>query len=402
MKKVLLALLVFTTGFTFAQTTVFPGNGKADFGGPVGKGTLNVVNTPDSFFLSLNKGTGSFDSVLVLYIDTFSTAGISSTNQLNFFSSHDKYSKAVSAQGGTQNPVLNFPANFTPDFAVAFDKTAGKLYTFQNFLGSYILLEANAFAVEVSGNSYGKKFSKQELGLTPGQVIRLNFVGTYIDGNTVSRSAEGFGDPFTGYNGTARISGTQPYTITSFFTYNSSTAMPVVLKDFKASSSQEKVQLSWSVAQETNVDGYEVKRSGNGIQFSTIATIAAKNNSGIISQYTFTDNAPLKGNNYYRLAIIEKDRKEFSNIIAIKTNISTKVKMQQVGNAINLQVNGLTAGTYSLLIVNPLGQTLQNSTIKIEGYMNRQIQLPNNITKGIYRITLRSDNERFTESILVQ
>jgi hypothetical protein len=402
MKKVLLAILVLTSGATFAQTTSFPGNGKADFGGPVGKGTLNVVNTPDSFSIFLNKGTGNFDSVLVLYIDTFSTGGITSTSQLSSFTTLDKYGKAASAQGGTQNPVLNFPTTFTPDFAIAFDKTGGKLYSFQNFLGSYIILEANSFAINVSGNSYGKGFSKSELGLTPGQVIMLKFVGTYIDGNTVSRSAEGFGDPFTGYNGTARIGSTEPYTIKSFFTYNSSTALPVVLKDFKASPLQEKVQLTWSVAQETNIDGYEVKRSGNGIQFSTIATIAAKNNSGIISQYTFTDNAPLKGNNYYRLAINEKNRKELSNIIAIKTNISTTLKMQQVGKAINLQANGLTAGTYKLLIVNPLGQTLQNSTIKVEGYMNRQIVLPGNITKGIYRITLRSNKESLTESLLIQ
>ncbi|GEO07881.1 hypothetical protein [Segetibacter aerophilus] len=402
MKQFLLAILVFISASTFAQTTVFQGNGKSDFGGAVGKGTLNVINTPDSFSIYLNKGTGTFDSVLVLYIDTFSTAGITSTSQLSSFGSIDKYSKATMAQGGTENPVLNFPTNFTPDFAIAFDKTGGKIYSFQFLFLSYVMIEGNTFAINAVGNSYGKGFSKSELGLTPGQTIRLNFVGTYIDGNTVSRSAEGFGDPFTGYNGTARIGSTQPYTIKSFYTYNSSTALPVVLKDFKASPLQEKVQLNWSVAQETNIEGYEVKRSGNGIQFSTIATVPARNNSGINSQYSFTDNNPLQGNNYYRLAIIEKDRKELSNILTVKTNIAAKFKIQQIGNALNVQVNNLASGMYKLLIVNPLGQTLQNSSIKIDGYLNKQIQLPTNVTKGIYRITLRSESESLTQNIFIQ
>jgi hypothetical protein len=402
MKKLLLAILVFTTTSTFAQTTVFQGNGKADFGGAVGTGTLNITNTSDSFSIFLNKGTGAFDSVIVFYIDTFSTAGITSTNDLVNFGASDKYSKATSAQGGAQNPGLNFPSNFTPDLAIAFDKTGGKVYSFQFILGSYLMVEANTFPLVPSGNSYGKRFSKAELGLTPGQVIRFNFIGTYIDGNTVSRAAEGFGDPFTGYNGTARIGSTAPYTIKSFFTYNSSTALPVVLKDFKASTLQEKVQLSWSVTQETNIEGYEVKRSGNGIEFSTIATIPARNSSGIFSQYNFTDNTPLQGNNYYRLVIIEKDRKELSNIVSIKTNFAKKFNIQQIGNAVNIQVNNLAAGTYNLLIVNSLGQTLQNSNIRVDGYLNKQIQLPTNVTKGIYRISLRSNSENLMQSISIQ
>ena len=86
--------------------------------------------------------------------------------------------------------------------------------------------------------------------------------------------------------------------------YVQSTTLPVTLTAFEASKSATKVKLTWRTAVELNNDRYEIERSADGKNFTTMLTLRAAATPGT---YTAYDDQPLGGLNYYRLVQYDKD-----------------------------------------------------------------------------------------------
>ncbi len=102
--------------------------------------------------------------------------------------------------------------------------------------------------------------------------------------------------------------GTGTYTLSSgghnnlFLLKLAQTTFPLHLLTFTAKRANTANLLNWTTAQEVNTDRFEIERSGNSREFSKIGVVKAGN-----TNYTFTDNDPLKGVNYYRLKMLDKD-----------------------------------------------------------------------------------------------
>jgi hypothetical protein len=405
MKKILFTFSILFSTIAFSQTATYPGNGNNSFGGAIGKGSIAITEAGDTVIFKLNRGTSTFDSLLVFYIDEPTTAtGVSSTANLSFTGTPDKYSVAVSGRfSPTQQAVLNFPASFKPDMAIVFDKDGGKLYFLYEVFGVAMMQEQGIFMVYPAGNNSAPTYTaitnKTQYGLAPTDSLNFNFMGTYI-GQTASRSNEGFGDPFTGYQ---RTSSYNPYTVQSYLHFSSSQALPVSLVDFKASAEQGRVKINWTVAQEINIDEYQVQRSATGRDFATIATLKATNAAGSTTYNSF-DASPLKGNNYYRLIIKEKGGSQVSKVIVIKNgSVKNNFAVIQAGNVLNVQLQGVPAGDYRLVVVNSNGQLIHSANINHDGADGtRQLDLKATPAKGIYRVVLQSADVKLTESIFIQ
>ena len=97
---------------------------------------------------------------------------------------------------------------------------------------------------------------------------------------------------------------------------------PVSLLNFEGSRVSLGNLLSWTTASELNNKGFELQRSADGVEFSSLQFIASKGvngNSSSTLNYAFTDVKPLSGANYYRLAQIDKDGKTtLSKVVVIK------------------------------------------------------------------------------------
>ncbi|HEX5154542.1 MAG TPA: LamG-like jellyroll fold domain-containing protein [Parafilimonas sp.] len=75
------------------------------------------------------------------------------------------------------------------------------------------------------------------------------------------------------------------------------------LSSFTITSVQDKVQLKWT-SSETNTDYFEVQRSANGNQFQPVHKITASPGTNV--NYSYTDDSPIPGKNYYRLKLADK------------------------------------------------------------------------------------------------
>lgn len=90
------------------------------------------------------------------------------------------------------------------------------------------------------------------------------------------------------------------------------TALPVRLLYFSAHAENSTSKLLWATATEQNNKGFEIERSIDGINWKSIGFVeskAVRGNSGDRLDYSFTDNKPVNGKNFYRLVQTDYDGK---------------------------------------------------------------------------------------------
>ena len=85
-------------------------------------------------------------------------------------------------------------------------------------------------------------------------------------------------------------------------------ALPVKLIDFKCMLTDELVvSVTWSTSEETNSDHFEIQHSINGKYWSEIGRVKAVGESDATRTYAFEHSSPVKGDNLYRLKMVDQD-----------------------------------------------------------------------------------------------
>ena len=102
----------------------------------------------------------------------------------------------------------------------------------------------------------------------------------------------------------------------------SNITLPVTFAEFSIKASKSASFLSFSTASETNNEYFSVERSADGRNFDTIGHIEGAGNSNQLQNYTFTDENPLAGISYYRIAQTDYDGKfSYSDIRSVRHTI---------------------------------------------------------------------------------
>jgi hypothetical protein len=83
--------------------------------------------------------------------------------------------------------------------------------------------------------------------------------------------------------------------------------LPVTLTRFTAVAEGKTALLAWATTEETNSDRFEIERSSDGKKWGRIGTVASLGESKVLVNYAYADNAPLAGENLYRLKMVDRD-----------------------------------------------------------------------------------------------
>ena len=105
--------------------------------------------------------------------------------------------------------------------------------------------------------------------------------------------------------------------------FNVPCSLPVTLISFAATADRPShtVSVNWTTATEINNDYFEVQRSSDGINFTTIGIVKGNGNSQQIIDYNFLDLQPGNGVQYYRLIQHDYDGKsETTEIVSVNMN----------------------------------------------------------------------------------
>ena len=83
--------------------------------------------------------------------------------------------------------------------------------------------------------------------------------------------------------------------------------LPVSFISFDLSNEGNGVKFNWSTASEQDNDHFDVLRSTDGTNWTTVTSVAGNGNSSAKNVYTAKDNNPVNGINYYRLIQYDKN-----------------------------------------------------------------------------------------------
>ena len=101
-----------------------------------------------------------------------------------------------------------------------------------------------------------------------------------------------------------------PYAIAypgAVYSFSLESALPVKLAVFSAERREKQAHLSWSTADEANSSHFEVQRSADGREWTTLENVKAANESRVAAHYDALDKSPLAGQNLYRLKMVDND-----------------------------------------------------------------------------------------------
>lgn len=151
---------------------------------------------------------------------------------------------------------------------------------------------------------------------------------------------------------------------------NSTTVLPVDLSNFSAQlQANNQVVVSWLSSTEVNLASYQVQRSMDGINFSTVATVAPKGASNYqVSEDISNTNLP--NTIYYRLETIDKDgSKSYSSIATVAFANNAKMRLNIYPNPVTAtlkaQVTTLKAGAATITVTDVQGKILVKQTSQL-------------------------------------
>lgn len=164
-----------------------------------------------------------------------------------------------------------------------------------------------------------------------------------------------------------------PQNTTSFLGAHTFTVLPVKLVSFTGNIQQNAAVLHWRVEGQSGIDSYEVQKSSNGTDFTTITIIPA--NDRINFTYEFKDAAP-ETKAFYRILIKENTKKTYSSVVFLNARRSS---IFQLYPTVTRQLLTLQASDASVLLNQPL-HIINSNGVRV---MTKQLsQLPMKLDVG--------------------
>lgn len=174
--------------------------------------------------------------------------------------------------------------------------------------------------------------------------------------------------------------------------------LPLQLLNFNARKENNTTVVDWITAAEINIDKFVIERKTSG-GFETIGEVPARGSNSISTHYTFTDNHPEKGNNYYRLHIIEKTGPAGYSPIR-NVDFSAKTDLSVYPNPVSSGKVTVQSGEIMELI----SVSDAKGTLIAQYPVNSKTYILNthSLAKGIYWLRIQTQKETITQKLICQ
>ncbi len=197
----------------------------------------------------------------------------------------------------------------------------------------------------------------------------------------------------------------QPFTISSAGA--SAAPLPVTFANVSAKETNGKVGINWSNLTESEINYYEIERSSDGANFSSIGKVSPKANDFSSQSYSFTDATP-NAVNFYRVKAVEfAGTYKTTTILKVSNQVTGKsfqVYPNPVENkVVTIQTNNIQGGVYSAQVVTISGQVLMNKNVTFQnGSASQSFELPANINPGTYLLRIQNGDTNSVTTLFVK
>ncbi len=178
--------------------------------------------------------------------------------------------------------------------------------------------------------------------------------------------------------------------------------LPITLAEFDAVKQASNVIVNWKTSQEINSKEFIVERSKDAVHFEAIGKVNAAGNSNTGRQYTFKDNQPFNGNNFYRLKQVDKDeRTVVSKVVKVYfgEEIMVTLSPNPAKDLVTVTLNNFHEQT-TLQVLNNTGQVLKQLIVRAN---TQRIPIKiNGLSPGVYLVKAISQSKIYNATLVIQ
>jgi len=166
--------------------------------------------------------------------------------------------------------------------------------------------------------------------------------------------------------------------------------MPIELLSFTAKLKNNKIDLNWATATETNNHYFTIEKSKDALSFEEVSQVNGAENSTQILNYSVIDTNPYGGVSYYRLKQTDNNGDfKYFQIVPVENKIAEIIIS-------NIHPNPTTTGNFSFDIYSPnkstlriqlidnVGRSIFDNTQSMNGNQTKINIETTSITSGVY------------------
>ena len=185
-------------------------------------------------------------------------------------------------------------------------------------------------------------------------------------------------------------------------TINYSGVVPVSLLSFDAIRNGKVNNLQWSTSTEVNANKFVIERSVDGKNFTSLGEVRATGNSTVNQHYRFTDAAPIKAVNYYRIRMIDNNNTyKLSEIKSIKNLgiAEMAVNPNPVNQLMRISLEADANEIAMVAVTDLTGKRIISKSMSVVAGLNN-LEIPvSQLSIGTYIVTVRLNNQTLVKKI---
>jgi hypothetical protein len=359
-----------TTSTAIAKFTGFNINGAT--GVAKFKFTLDLTgftgNNGNAIIIALGNNSGS--SILTSSSNPFTTANAGVFGSFRMIKSgSDFVTQFRSADGSTQTPTnkrLITPLVSQTIEIFANNTSSPVTYRYRTTDTADSTIAANTYNVYVNGEKHVENFPK---------------VGTLYDQQT---SINAISIVLAAANGGL----TENIKISNLEVTYPSTTLPVSLVSFSGKKASNGVLLNWETASELNNNYFEILRSTNGQNFNVITSVSGKGTTNQASTYSYLDQTPEIGTNYYKLNQVDLDGTSTlaNQVLAVDYGLTNQqVFSASINNqTLAIHLNASSGGSATISLIDLTGKKVFSESFSVTSGINYMSFPINQLSAGIY------------------
>ncbi len=165
------------------------------------------------------------------------------------------------------------------------------------------------------------------------------------------------------------------------------------------------VYLEWNVIPEHNINSFQIERSLDGINFTTVGEIKNLSNSTKKKLFEYVDEHPKIGQNYYRLRQLsvngESEISEVNKIEIVKVIDEFIIHPNPATHNFDISFLAGKQGIVGIKIITEKGNVIKDFfLLSEEGFNNFQVDV-SDIAAGSYNVTLSDfQSETLTSNVI--
>ncbi len=373
--------------------------------------TVTIVGAGSTLITAIQAAAGGFSSastsatLVVAYPAPTSAAPIPTTPAVNVIS---LFSDSYSAVAGT-----NFDTHWGGKNVVAYDSIQGNnTMSYSNFdfegiqlTGSLDVSKASFLHVDI----YTPDCSSLRLNL-------INTSGTPVQvGDTlmpILNQWTSLDIPLSKFSPVSLNSinqlmfdlgnGNKTVYIDNLYFWDPSNILPIKLEGLNAVVNGSKALISWKSLIETNVKNINIEHSSNGNSWSVVTAVSSRGNN---TSYSVTDNNPIAGLNYYRLAITDvTGNVTYSSIVTVDFSAICSISFfpNPVKERMMVTLPQIHNASASLSLINLVGKVSRTIQLSNSNSGSKVTVDVAGLAKGIYIMALKDGNHTQTTKVVIQ